>query len=152
MKLNNQKRIAASLLRTSRKNVWVDPTKADEVKEAITKTDIRALISDKVIKGKPKRGISRSRTRKNIVQKRKGRRKGSGSKKGKSTARLSNKKIWMASIRLQRKFLKELKDKKIIEPKNYHVLYAKTKGGFFRSKRHIKLYIKENNLVKNVKK
>ena len=152
MKLNNQKRIAASLLKTSKKNVWLDPTKFEEIKEAITKTDIRALIADKVIKGKPKRGISISRIRKNIIQKRKGRRKGTGSRKGKRTARLPKKKRWMAAIRLQRAFIKELKDKKIITPTTYHTLYLKTKGGFFRSKRHIKLYIKEHNLTKNVKK
>lgn len=152
MKLNNQKRVAAKLLKTSKKNVWLDPSKSEEIKEAITKTDMRALIADKTIKGKPKRGVSRVRARKNIVQKRKGRRKGTGSRKGKRTARLPNKKSWMASIRLQRAFIKELKVKKIIDPPTYHSLYAKTKGGFFRSKRHIKLYIKEHNLAKNVKK
>ena len=40
-----------------------------------------------------------------------------------------------------RAFLKELRDKGIISKEDYRVLYAKVKGGFFRSKRHIKLYI-----------
>ncbi len=153
MKLNNQKRIAASLLKTSKKNVWLDPNRLDEIKEAITKTDIRALIADKAIKGKPKRGVSRSRARKIIIQKRKGRRQGAGSKKGRKTARLPKKKRWMIAIRLQRNFLKELRAKELIKPNVYQSLYRKAKGGFFRSKRHIKLYIGEHNLVEqNVKK
>jgi len=153
MKLNNQKRIAASLLKTSKKNVWLDPSRLDEIKEAITKTDVRALIAGGAIKAKQKEGVSRSRARKIIIQKRKGRRKGPGSKKGRTTARLPKKISWMAAIRLQRSFLKELRDKKIIKPGVYQLLYRKSKGGFFRSKRHIKLYIEEHKLAeKNVKK
>ena len=42
-------------------------------------------------------------------------------------------------IRNQRKFLKELKDKKIISKEINTNLRSKAKGGFFRSKRHIKI-------------
>jgi ribosomal protein L19E len=36
-----------------------------------------------------------------------------------------------------------LKEKKIIDDKLYRELYLKSKGGFFRSKRHIKIYLEE---------
>ena len=53
----------------------------------------------------------------------------------------------MKKIRLQRKFLKELYNKEYLNPQIYRKLYNKAKGGFFRSKRHIKLYIDDNDLV-----
>ncbi|MBI2419008.1 MAG: hypothetical protein HYV28_14135, partial [Ignavibacteriales bacterium] len=46
----------------------------DEIKEAITKIDIRNLINQGIIKGKPYVGTSRFRARKRLIQKRKGRR------------------------------------------------------------------------------
>ena len=49
----------------------------------------------------------------------------------------------MKKIRVQRSFLKELKEKKIITQKKYSELRAKAKGGFFRSKRHIKIILEK---------
>jgi len=44
--------------------------------------------------------------------------------------------------------LKELKDKDLLIPGSFWNLYRKSKGGFFRSVRHIKLFIKEKGMVK----
>ncbi len=148
MKLNTQKRIAAKVLGISKKRVKLDPQRAEDIKEAITKTDIRGLVGDGAIKKQQKKGISRVRANKNKVQKSKGQRKGMGSKKGKSTAKNPKKEVWMKRIRTQREFLKVLKDKKHINTKTYTDLYKKAKGGFFRSKKHIKLYIEEHRLIK----
>lgn len=152
MKLQVQKRLASSILKRSKKKVTIDNTRLEDVKEAITRFDIKSLIKDGAIKVKPVKGPSKVRTRKLKEQKKKGRRKGQGSRKGKATARLSKKETWMIKIRNQREFLKELKDKKLIENKIYRDLYNKTKGGYFRSKRHIKLYIDEHSLVKKTDK
>ena len=54
----------------------------------------------------------------------------------------------MNKVRKIRAFLKELRDKEIITKKDYRMLYTKTKGGVFRSKRHVKLYIAEQGLAK----
>ena len=148
MKLKTQKRLAADLLKCSKKRVSFDTERLDEIKESITKRDIVGLIKDKAIKKKQAKGISRVRANKIKTQKAKGRRKGPGSKKGKHGARLPRKQAWMNKVRLQRKFIKELKDKEIITSKSYQMLYSKTSGGFFRSRKHIKLYIKENELIK----
>lgn len=53
----------------------------------------------------------------------------------------------MTKIRTQRVFIKDLRDKNLINVTNYRELYRKSKGGFFRNKRHIKLYIQENKLI-----
>tara|TARA_Y100000034_G_scaffold131715_1_gene193067 strand:+ start:37 stop:498 length:462 start_codon:yes stop_codon:yes gene_type:complete len=147
MKLKTQKRIVQSLFKVGKDRIKFDPEKLSEIKEAITKKDIKSLVNKKAIKLKPKKGVSRVRARKILEQKRKGRRKGIGSRKGKVSARLKPKKAWMNKIRVQRKFLKTLKDKGLIENKNYRELYLKTKGGFFRSQRHLKTYINERGLI-----
>jgi ribosomal protein L19E len=62
-------------------------------------------------------------------------------------ARTPKKQRWMSTIRLQRQFLKELKDRKLITTGTYRELYMKSKGGFFRSRRHLKIYMNERNMV-----
>jgi len=148
MELKVQKRLAARLLKASKKRVKFDPERLSDIKEAITKTDIRALIGEKAIKKKQEKGVSRARARKIGKQKAKGLRRGEGSRKGKYTAINPKKKEWMAKIRAQRTLLAELKEKKLVSAENYKDLYRKAKGGFFRNRRHIKLYIKENKMIK----
>ena len=53
----------------------------------------------------------------------------------------------MLRVRAQRTFLKDLRSGGLLSSRNYRVLYAKSKGGYFRNKRHIKLYIDEQNLL-----
>lgn len=148
MNLKNKRRIAASALKVGRNRVWFDESRLDEIKEVITKSNIRKLINDRTIQARPERSTSRFRIRKRIMQKRKGRRKGPGSRKGSRTARLPKKITWISNVRVQRDFLKMLKSKKMITQKNFWGVYKKIKGGFFRSRRHLKLYLNEHNLIK----
>ncbi|MBN2422501.1 50S ribosomal protein L19e [Candidatus Woesearchaeota archaeon] len=152
MKLNVQKRLVANIIKGSKKRVKFDPLRLDEIKEAITKEDIKSLIKDNAIKVVSKRGVSKGRARKKQKQRKKGLRAGPGSRKGTKNARLKRKKIWVNKIRAQRALLKELEKKKLIPKKVYRELYVKSKGGFFRSKRHIKLYLTEQGLLKTKKK
>ena len=87
MQLDTKKRLAAQILKCSKNRIWFDVDRLEDIKEAITKADIRSLIADKAVKEKPVKGVSRTRARKTALQKRKGRRKGIGSRKGKKTAR-----------------------------------------------------------------
>ncbi len=141
-----QKRLASQILKCSPKRVKIDTDKLAEIKEAITREDVRSMIESGAITKMQKRGVSKGRHRKFLIQKRKGRRKGAGTKKGKKTAKIGKKEVWMNRIRLQRSFLNELKDKKIVDVQTYRDLYRKAKGGFFRNKRHISLYIEEHKL------
>ena len=148
MQLKIQKRLAAQILKSSENDIWLDSNRLDEIKEAITKADVKSLIKDKAIKARKIRGISRYRARKRKKQKSKGRRRGSGSLKGSKGARLSKKKRWINLIRIQRVFLQSLRDKDVIDKSSYRSLYMKSKGGFFRSKRHIKIYMQEHEIIK----
>ena len=147
MKLNVQKRLAAQALKCSTKRITLDTSRLSDIKEAITTYDIRALVNGGAILKKNKQGVSRGRARELAAQKSKGRRRGHGSRRGTANARDNTKDQWMNRIRLQRDFLKDLKDHKKIKNETYRQLYRKAKGGFFRSKRHIKLYLEEHKLI-----
>ncbi len=151
MQLNVQRRLASQMLNVGSKRIRFDPTQLNDIKEAITKADIRGLISHGVIIRTPTKGISKGRTRHTQNQKRKGLQKGPGSRKGGTHARLPQKKAWMGKVRIQRRFLQELKQKRYINPSTFRDLYYKSKGGYFRSKRHIKLYLEEHGLGKGGK-
>ncbi len=139
-------------MKCSKYRVVLDSENLEDIREAITKDSVRDLIKTGLIKRKPVKGISRGRARKKAKQKSKGRQKGAGSRKGKRTARLPKKKAWANKVRVQRALIQELRDKKYLDPKTYRMLYMKVKGGFFRSKRHIKLYIDEQKLAKKPQK
>jgi len=148
MQLKIQKRLAAQILKTSGKKIRLDSDRLEDIKEAITKADIKSLIKDNAITEKRARGISGHRINKKRLQKSKGRRSGFGSIKGSKGARRGKKGAWIRRVRVQRGFLKLLRDRKIIPVSEYRPLYMKTKGGFFRSKRHIKVYMKERGIIK----
>ncbi len=148
MNLTNQRRIAATLLKCGESRVWFDETRLADIKEAITKADIRRLIKEDAIKRSPMQGISGFRSRQIAGQKKKGRQRGQGSRKGTKNARLPSKDMWVARVRVQRSFLKSLRQEKALEPGAYRELYRKSKGGFFRSKRHMKLYMEEHGIGK----
>jgi large subunit ribosomal protein L19e len=147
MMLKLQKRLAANILHCSPKRVVFDPARLEDIKEAITKTDIRLLVGERAVSKRPQKGVSRGRANKQKIQKSKGLRKGAGSRKGKATARRPTKQAWMDGIRAQRKFLKHLKDNALIKHEAFKELYSKSKGGYFRSIKHIKLYLTEHNLL-----
>lgn len=149
MNLKIQKKLAAQILKCSPSKVVLNTERLDDIKESITKIDIRNLIKSNAISKRDTNGPSHTRARKNAEQKRKGRRTGQGSRKGKSTARLGSKRDWINRIRKQKEILKSLRDKKTVSTATYRKLYGRAKGGFFRSQRHLKIYL--NEIVKENK-
>ena len=147
MNLKNKKRLVQSLLGIGKKRIKFDPEKLSEIKEAITKLDIRGLAKDGAITVVPEHGISRGRHRSLRYKRKRGQGKGQGKRKGKKTARLARKTKWINTIRSQRKLLAELKDSGKIAHQTYRELYLKAKGGYFRNMRHIKLYLEEQKLL-----
>lgn len=134
MDVSTQRRIAAAVLDCGIDRVWIDPENLEKVKMAITKDDIRLLINDGIIVKKQEKGISSARKKEVQEQKRKGKRKGPGSRKGAKGARTPKKEKWMNTIRPLRKMLKELRENEKIERSAYRKLYRMAKGGAFRSK------------------
>ena len=148
MDISNQRRIAARVLKCSPYRVRFDETRLSEIKEAITKLDLRGLAKDGAITVLPEQGISRGRFRSARYKRKRGQGKGPGKRKGKATARLGRKTKWINTIRSQRQLLAQLKETSKIDNNTYRQLYLKAKGGYFRNKRHIKLYLEEQKLLK----
>jgi large subunit ribosomal protein L19e len=141
MKLTLQRRIAAKLLKVGESRIWIDPDSYEEISKAITKEDIRGLIAQGLIKVKPKRGVSRGRASLLNEQRKKGRRKGHGSRKGGKKARTNKKRAWINRIRPLRRVLQSLKVRNVLDSQTYRSLYQKAKGNFFRSTSHLKSYV-----------
>jgi len=146
-----KKLLAAKIFGVSPKKVKFAVDALEDVKKAITRSDMRGLIAIGKITQTRANHQSKARARKIASQKRKGRQKGQGTKKGKKFSKTTRKETWMSKIRVQRIFIKELKEKGLVSQSNYRMLYAKCKGGYFRNKRHIKLYLTEQNLFEQKK-
>ena len=146
MNLSTQKRLAASILKCGVSRVRIKQDKA--VEEALTREDIRGLIERDLIWKIQKKGTARGKARKILSQKRKGRKRGPGSKKG---IQVDRKREWMSHIRAQRRILKSLRDSGNISKKDYRTVYLRAKGGMFRSKKHMLSYLKERDILKEEK-
>lgn len=147
-----KKYLAAKILKVSPKKIKFKKEALEEIKKAITRAALRGLIATKKIVKKRKSSQSRGRARRIALQKKKGRRCGQGSRKGKKGARFPKKERWMIKVRSQRKLLKQLREKKLITSQHYRLVYQKIKGGFFRNRRHLKLYLTEKNLLQGSQK
>ncbi|RLI31943.1 50S ribosomal protein L19e, partial [Candidatus Bathyarchaeota archaeon] len=95
MNLRTQRKLAAKVLKCGVNRVWIDPERTDEVSIAITREEIRKLVHEKAIVALRENSQSRARARLLSAKKKKGRRIGPGSKKGKKFAVVSRKKRWM---------------------------------------------------------
>ena len=152
MDLSLQRKLAAEILNVGEDRVWIDPTKLEEVSKALSRQDIKELINKGIIRKKQPKGQSRTWARYIHEQKKKGRRRGKGSRKGKRSARVDEKEEWMKRIRALRRLLRKLRDEKVIDRHLYRELYRKAKGGEFKNKRHLLLYLKEKGIIKEIGK
>lgn len=140
--LSNQRRMAATLLKCGRGRVWIDPSRQEDLADAVTRKDIRGAIKAGVIQRLAITATSRGRARRRSEERRKGRHQGPGSRRGSPTSRVSKKERWMRRIRAQRALLAELRSQKKLPPAVYRTFYQKAKGGMFRSRSHLLLNLR----------
>jgi large subunit ribosomal protein L19e len=55
---------------------------------------------------------------------------------------------WIKTVRPLRARLRELRKEGVIDQREYRKLYRMVKGGSFRSKAHLNLYLKERGILK----
>ncbi len=137
MRLESVKRNAARILKVGVSRVKIDPQRVDKAVEAITKEDIRGLIGEGVIRKAPKIGVSAGRARKLKGQKRKGRKKGFGSRKGSWKARAETRKRWIQNVRALRRTLKRLQKEGKVKVDQYPRFYKLIKGNYFKGKKQL---------------
>ena len=127
--LRNQRRMAASILKCGEHRIWMDADRIDEIAKAVTRGDVKVLISGGAIKSKQVKGISSGRNQYKQHQKKKGRQQGHGSRRGAKFARLPRKDRWIRTIRPLRSYLRSLRDEKKISPHGYRKYYQGGKRG-----------------------
>ncbi len=137
--LKTQRRLASNVLGVGEKKVWLDPSKSKEIKEAITKADIADLVKKGLINKKAIVGQSRSRARALHIKKRKGHRRGLGSRKGEKGVRTNFE--WVDKVRALRNELFKQRASGNIDKEQFRSLYRKIKGNAFHSVTHMRNYI-----------
>lgn len=141
--LANQRRLAAEVMDIGVNRVWMNPESYKDISQALTREDIRNLITEKKIGKRAIQGVSRGRARKADEARAYGHRKGHGSRSGAKGARNPKKEQWMKKIRALRSQLMEMREKKTIEVSLYRKLYRKAKGGEYRSRAHLIAHIEQ---------
>jgi len=136
--LSNQRRVAASILKCGVNRVHFDPEKLSEIQNAISREDLRGLISEGIISAQQVKGVSRGRARVKAAKRSYGHCKGSGRRRGAAGARHPSKREWIQKIRAIRKSLVELRASGEIDGHIYRMIYRKASGGQFRSVAHMK--------------
>ncbi len=134
------RRLAARVFKVGKSRIWMDPSKIEDISKAITAMDIRKLGKKNIIKVLPAKVRKGGKSVKV--------RKGPGSRKGARYSSLTRKDRWIQTVRPLRRMLKELKTGGKIEDKTYRNLRNLVKGGMFRSRAHLNIYLEQHGLLK----
>lgn len=130
MNLNNKKEMVSRIAGIGKGRVRFNPEKLEDIEDAVTRGEIRALISQGSIKLNHIKGQTRRH---------KARKNGPGSRKGKKSARMGKKEKWVKQVRALRRYLKKVKPN--ISKKVYWDAYKKVKGGEIKSVARLKEFL-----------
>lgn len=132
MKLGKKKELAARTLGVGKERIIFNSERLSEIKEAITKQDIKDLVSSGAIYIREKKG-------RKAVQKRKSRRRAGSIRK-----KVSNKKRnYIIITRKLREYLSNQREKGNISDDEYYKFRKEIRMRSFRSLSHMKERIKE---------
>ena len=134
--MKRKKALASKVLEVGKNRIHFAKDNLAEIKEAITKQDIRDLHKEGFISIKPIKG------RKKVVKRKT--RRGPGKIKKKVNKR---KQIYVKITRKLRVYLKELKTKEIIDNELFLELRKRIRMRAFRSKAHLKEYLRTSEKI-----
>jgi large subunit ribosomal protein L19e len=140
--LKAKKRLVARVTGVGIHRVKFDSDHLDDVADAITRENIRSLITAKKIKIKSIVGTSRGRAHTKKAQKNK-RGTTQGSKQGRKGARVGKKEVYVAKVRALRRLLKIAKDRKELTNPEFWILYKKVGGNTVRNKAHLRTLMED---------
>ncbi len=145
MTIKFTKRVASQLLSRGVHAIRVNPSAFEEASKAITREDVRRLISaGSIFALKEKHNVSaRSKL---LKQKREeGRSRGTGSRRGTRKARAGT--GWEKKVRSQRFLLKRLKEMGKLDTVMFNKMYGLVKGNTYSSKAAMLLHLKEEGVT-----
>ena len=140
--LSAKKRLVSRMTGVGLKRIKFDVDHLDDVADAITRQQIRSLITANTIRIKQIFGTSRGRAQEKKNQKKK-RGMTQGSKKGRKGARVGKKEVYVTKVRSLRRRLKIAKERKEITNKNFWEIYKKINGNTVRNIAHLRTLIEE---------
>jgi len=135
MTIATVRRLAADIMDVGENKVKISPDGLKEAEGALTRSDVRGLISKGIIKKLPPQGRAST---KRVGRTGRGRRRGTP---------ISHKDAWMQKIRSQRSVYHMLVESGVLKQESKRAVYSKIKSGMLRSKRALLIYLKEANLV-----
>jgi ribosomal protein L19E len=137
MKEERAKQIASQILNSGVSRIKILPNAIEDVKKALTRSDIKKLIEEKkIIAVAKKQKMKKERKKKSV-------------KKGSAKARKSVR--WEDIVRAQRRLLKKLKEEKKITNQTFKKVYKLIKSGNFSSKSSLLTFLKDQKLLEETK-
>ncbi len=140
--LKAKKRLASRVTGVGIHRIKFDTDHLDDVADAITRENIRSLITANTIRVKSFTGTSKGRAHVKKAQRNK-RATTQGSKKGRKGARVGKKEVYVAHVRALRRLLKIAKDRKDLTNPEFWTLYKKVGGNTVRNKAHLRALMEE---------
>ena len=140
--LKAKKRLVSRIVGVGVHRVKFDSDHLDDIADAITRDNIRSLITANTIRIKSIVGTSRGRAQIKKTQRKK-RGTTQGSKKGTKGARSKRKENHMIKVRALRYRLKVAKDRKEITNPEFWELYKMIGGNTIRNSAHLRSLIEE---------
>ena len=138
--LKTKRQLVSRILGVGVDRVKFDPEHLDDVADAITRDNIRSLITANVIEIKPIKGTSKGRSHfKKLQRSKRGAKQ--GSKKGRKGARTGKKQVYVRKIKAMRHQLKVSKLRKEIANEDYWKLYKQVSGNQVRNLAHLRSLI-----------
>ena len=137
-----KKRLASRITGVGVHRIRFDSDRLDDVADAITRENMRSLITANTITIKPVAGTSKGRAHTKKAQRNK-RGTTQGSKQGRKGARVGKKQAYVAKVRSLRRLLKIAKDRKDLTNPEFWTLYKKVGGNTVRNKAHLRTLMEE---------
>ena len=140
--LRAKKRLVSRVTGVGVHRVRLDPDRLDDIADAITRANVRSLITAGTITIKSFRGTSRGRAQDKREQRN---RRGTkpGSKQGSKGARTNRKEAYVAKVRALRRLLRIAKERQDITNPEFWSLYKKVGGNTVRNKAHLRQLMAE---------
>ncbi len=142
--LKTKRHLVARMLGVGANRIKFDSEYLDDVTDAITRDNIRSLITAKIIEVKPIKGTSKGRSYYKKSQRRKRGTK-QGSKKGSKGSRTGKKQVYVRKIKSLRHRLRVSKLRKEITNKDFWKLYRQAGGNQIRNLAHLRSLIEETH-------